>query len=606
MRIFHKLLLSFLTVGIGATVVISFLFYRDSKEALLNRAFEQLSSVKTLKSKKIEDILRGSVEEAKVWRLAVHEARKTRAQTDSTIFLFDPGLTPLDSIDKDPILLSAAKETVFLLLREGRLSNPKSIQALNQEPLALIAISDVRLHPSTGEPLIFAVCSFDSGFAAKSVSFSRLESVLLERSGLGESGESYLVGPDFKMRSQSRFFSESTVMKTEVSTAAVQSAFAHGDGYMITNDYREVQVMSSFTAINVPFGPKWILLSEIDVSEVMIPFEQSSKKILLTGFMVVVIVTLGSFFIARHLSLPLLQLSRLTDNLAQGILEFELHPITQRKDEIGDSARSLARLLQALRQTRDFAVEVGKGNFDTPFHPLGLKDETGIALEKMKRELKRLAEIAEHERLMKTAALLEGEESERKRVSRELHDGLGQILTAIQFQIQSLPESEKRQELLHLLYDAIEEVKLLSYNLMPRVLVDFGLRAALQKLSLETAKHTAIPIRFESNVPTDKRFSEPLEIGLFRIAQEAINNAVKHANTGSLSVKFLLNDNRLSLSISDKGKGIGEGIFSAENRKGNGLRNMEERAKILGAAFSIHSTPEQGTEVRLSVSEISI
>ncbi len=579
MTISKQLLLSFLTVGLGAISIVSYFFYQDSRNALIERAFEQLTSVKTLKKTKLQDLFAALSERAlQLASMADLEAR-----------LQNP---------KERDALSRTLETLVLLDSTGK-------AALGQLPCPIVPIasrtdsmiiSDLFLCDSTKSPQFYVGARLEhGGWILLVQSFDAINAVLTERSGLGESGESYLVGSDFIMRSNSRFFSTPTVLTLYAKTDAVEAAFRGKHAPMIVKDYRGVEVLSSFALLEFPTH-KWAILSEIDYAEVLVPIDAMRKRVLLVALAVSVLLGAVSLAIARTLSKPIQEIRVLIEHVSVGDLAVRSIPDTSIA-EIKAIATSVSRLIDALHRTRVFATEIGNGNFEATFEPLSTQDETGKSLLKMQSELKRLMALAEKERALRTASLLEGEESERNRISRELHDGLGQILTAIKFQAQSLPPSEKRAELLDLLDDAIDEVRLLSYNLMPRVLMDFGLNAALQKLVWQTAKRTDAMIRFESTLHNETRFDERLEIGIFRIAQEAMNNALKHADASEIHLSLAERDHQLCLTVCDNGKGFNLNALAHQN----GLRNMQERAKLLGGTCIIKTNPHEGTRIELTL-----
>ncbi len=579
MTISKQLLLSFLAVGLGAIGFVSYFFYQDSRNALIERAFEQLTSVKTLKKTKLQDLFAALSERA--LQLAAMRDLEARLQTP-----------------KERDALSRNLETLVMLDSAGKL-----IQGQLPCPIVLIAeggdsiiISDLFFCDSTKSPQFYVGARLErGGWILLVQSFEAINAVLTERSGLGESGESYLVGSDFIMRSNSRFFSTPTVLRLSAKTDAVEAAFRGERTPMIVKDYRGVEVLSSFAVLEFPTH-KWAILSEIDYAEVLVPIDTMRKRVLLVAFAVSVLLGAVSLAIARTLSKPIQEIRALIEQVSVGNLAARTIPSTN-ITEIKAIATSVSRLIGALHRTRTFATEIGNGNFEATFTPLGAQDETGKSLLKMQSELKRLMALAEKERALRTASLLEGEESERNRISRELHDGLGQMLTAIKFQAQSLPPSEKRAELLDLLDDAIDEVRHLSYNLMPRVLMDFGLSAALQKLVSQTAERSHITIHFENALDAERRFDEQLEIGIFRIAQEAMNNALKHAEASAIRLSLAERGSNLYFTFSDNGKGF---VINSLPHQ-NGLRNMQERAKLLGGTCTIETHQHEGTRIEVAL-----
>jgi two-component system NarL family sensor kinase len=579
MTISKQLLLSFLTVGVGAIGIVSYFFYHDARNALIDRAFEQLTSVKTLKKTKLQDLFAALSE----------RASQLASMADLEARLQNP---------KEREALSRNLETLVVLDSTGKV-------ALGQLPCPIvpiasradsIIISDLFFCDSAKSPVFYVGARLKGkGWILLVQSFDVINKVLTERSGLGESGESYLVGSDFIMRSNSRFFSTPTVLNLYAKTDAVEAAFRGERTPMIVKDYRGIEVLSSFSVLEFPMH-KWAILSEIDYAEVLVPIDAMRRRVVLIACAVSAVLIAVSLVVARTLSQPIQDISARIEQVSVGNLTASAFPNT-RIAELNAMATSVSRLIDALHRTRLFATEIGNGNFEATFEPLSEQDETGRSLLKMQSELKRLMAFAEKERALRTASLLEGEESERNRISRELHDGLGQILTAIKFQAQSLPPSEKRDELMDLLDDAIDEVRRLSYNLMPRVLMDFGLNAALQKLVSQTAERADITIHFDNTLDTERRFDEQLEIGIFRIAQEAMNNALKHAEASQIHLALAERDSRLYLTICDNGKGFNLNALAHQN----GLRNMHERAKLLGGTCTITTNYHEGTRIEVTL-----
>lgn len=203
-------------------------------------------------------------------------------------------------------------------------------------------------------------------------------------------------------------------------------------------------------------------------------------------------------------------------------------------------------------------------------------------------------------------ALIEGQENERKRVSLELHDGLGQLFTAIKLNMQHLRsgieqkvDDEAMQRLVLLEQNisvAIKEVKHISHNLMPDVLEQFGLRAALEDLVRNWNVNGRMQITLEV-IDLFHKLDAQMELALYRIAQELITNAVRHSGATTIFVQLIDYGKSLVLMVEDDGTG-----FDIEmDRGGLGLRNIRSRAELLDGTVDIDPSPGKGTVTTVEI-----
>lgn len=213
-----------------------------------------------------------------------------------------------------------------------------------------------------------------------------------------------------------------------------------------------------------------------------------------------------------------------------------------------------------------------------------------------------------HEQKIRSASLLEGQEKERRKIARELHDGLGQMLTALKFNIESLKgapskkEKQNLEEIRNFMLDTIKEVRRISFNLMPSVLSDFGIIPAFKHLAEQVSKHSGIDIIFENNSAI-QRLNKVVEINLYRILQEALNNAVKYAKANNVKLVLESNESSLILKIIDNGIGFNDKNVDKKNliSSGNGITNIQERTSIINGEFKIESTLGEGTSIYIVV-----
>ncbi len=198
------------------------------------------------------------------------------------------------------------------------------------------------------------------------------------------------------------------------------------------------------------------------------------------------------------------------------------------------------------------------------------------------------------------------QETERKRLARELHDGVGQILSGVKFRLQALPgkmtlsegAEAKILKVGGFLDHAIAEIRRVSQNLMPAELVDLGLEAALQTLCREFKERSGVKATV-TTVPTGA--SPELGLALFRIAQEALNNIGKHSKATTASVALSREGKSIALIVSDNGTGFKPGAGRSASGRGLGLGNMRQRAESVGGSFEVRSSRGAGTALTIRV-----
>ncbi|GJQ20533.1 MAG: hypothetical protein HBSIN02_08880 [Bacteroidia bacterium] len=209
-----------------------------------------------------------------------------------------------------------------------------------------------------------------------------------------------------------------------------------------------------------------------------------------------------------------------------------------------------------------------------------------------------------------TTARVASHEEERRRIAREIHDGLGQMLTAIKFHVEVLEDSvgkdskERKQleEIKTLLDSVMTEAREISYNLMPSVLEDFGLVPALQLLCENVSRRLNLNVAFRSH-GIDGRLDRSLEVNLYRIVQEALNNVAKHSGASTVDVQLLGMAGGTRLVIEDDGKGFtpsGSGKAVGSDR-GIGIVSMRERAVSFGGTLTIESSVGKGTTIIVEI-----
>ena len=204
------------------------------------------------------------------------------------------------------------------------------------------------------------------------------------------------------------------------------------------------------------------------------------------------------------------------------------------------------------------------------------------------------AEVSRH--------LLKGEEEERRRISRELHDETGQALMVLRFQLEMLASNAKNreqkamvQESLDVLDRTIEGLRRIIARLSPRVLEEFGLLAAIRRHAQLLASQTRMKARVDlpgEIAPMD----HDIEVALYRSAQEALHNIAKHSRARNFVVRLRAAGSEIHLEIEDDGTGV---LTKAADDSGFGLTGMRERAVALGGSMTIESRRGRGTQIRI-------
>ena len=206
-------------------------------------------------------------------------------------------------------------------------------------------------------------------------------------------------------------------------------------------------------------------------------------------------------------------------------------------------------------------------------------------------------------------AILEGQENERRRIGREIHDGVGPMLSFIKLSFDSVIDEISntgfgQPEMLKSISDTIDivsgDLRALSHRLVPRTLDEFGLYAAFSNLIFKLNESKKAEIEFYSNITSDKRFSEEIELNIYRCAQEILNNAVKYSKASHILVQIILHTDSIILMIEDDGIGFDMAELQQDHH-GIGLTNVETRVKLLEGEFTLDSVKGRGTVVSAEI-----
>jgi signal transduction histidine kinase len=215
----------------------------------------------------------------------------------------------------------------------------------------------------------------------------------------------------------------------------------------------------------------------------------------------------------------------------------------------------------------------------------------------------RIQQLEEEKKLLAAKSLVEGQEEERKRIAREIHDGLGVLLSTTKMQFSTIIETSPEirpiiEKASKLLEQASNDARKISHNMMPGLLTKLGLYEAVEDLLDKISDTESLKVHVD--IPEDlKRLQENNEIMIYRIIQELVNNTMKHAEAKNIRLCMQLKDNHLDIGYSDDGKGF---IYEEKiDSKSIGLTSIRSRINFLNGKMQVKSEPGKGVTFRFLI-----
>jgi signal transduction histidine kinase len=314
----------------------------------------------------------------------------------------------------------------------------------------------------------------------------------------------------------------------------------------------------------------WTAVAGIPAEIVFAPVRKAVIDNMLSALAIALAVAVVAWALSRRITQPIREIARAASAVEQGRLDTRVR--VQGPREIAEVATQFNRMLEA-REQADAA----------------LRDST-----------QRLQTLSRR--------LLDIQESERRHIARELHDEIGQALTSMKLRLQAVQRlpaaasgSPHLEECIRIAERTLEQVRNLSRELRPPLLDDLGLVPALRWYLGQQAQATGLLTRLEAN-GLPPRLGAELEIACFRIVQEAVSNAARHAHGRNVWVELAASGEMLNIRVRDDGVGFDPAAARERARTGAsmGLLSMEERAVFAGGRIELRSAPAHGTEVRAS------
>ncbi len=228
---------------------------------------------------------------------------------------------------------------------------------------------------------------------------------------------------------------------------------------------------------------------------------------------------------------------------------------------------------------------------------------------KQKLQQAKIDELETEKQLTATEAVLKGEEQERTRLAKDLHDGLGGMLSGIKFSLSNMKENlimtpdnaQAFERSIDMLDSSIQEMRRVAHNMMPEMLVRYGLKIALEEFCNEINRSGAIHTNYQFIGTHTTSIDQTVAVTVYRIVQELVNNAIKHAYAQNVLVQLHASEQEklLTITIEDDGKGFDKNLLTVS--KGMGWNNIQNRVDFLKGKIDVNSEPGKGTSVLIEI-----
>lgn len=227
--------------------------------------------------------------------------------------------------------------------------------------------------------------------------------------------------------------------------------------------------------------------------------------------------------------------------------------------------------------------------------------------QKQKLQLQRISELETEKHLAAAEAVLKGEEQERTRLAKDLHDGLGGMLSGIKYSLNTMKENlimtpdnaQAFERSIDMLDSSIQEMRRVAHNLMPENLLKFGLDTAIRDFCSGINVSGVLKLNYQSFGIDNKSLDQSVSISVYRIVQELVNNILKHANAEFALVQLTFSDKTILIDVEDNGKGFD--MAQLDNQKGIGWRNIQSRLEYLNGKIDVQSQPGKGASIHIEI-----
>ncbi|MEZ4909025.1 MAG: histidine kinase [Saprospiraceae bacterium] len=367
------------------------------------------------------------------------------------------------------------------------------------------------------------------------------------------------LGRDYKTNS-----SQDNYNADIIKSQCVLEAINNDSENAICKDCNNEKTLCSFKRLNID-GKNLILVASLSFKKAMIPIINLRNDLLFVSFIITILIFSIAQVLSNDILTPIMELIKVSKEIGKGNLNSKVNI---------NSKNEFKELESTFNQMAD-------------------------DIEKNTIELV-------HEKEKRITALYDGQEFERQRISRDLHDGLAQHLIGIKMTFENLIdkniiiENKEVSSLKSQISNSIEELRKISYDLAPSNITDFNLAGAIENMCIQIQKSNKLIIEFSSFGDfsgLDKRS----KTYLYRIVQEALNNTIKHARATKVDIQLTETKELYFLIIEDNG--IGFDLNNNDIGLGHGLFNIKERSILLNGTFDIETYPDGGTTLRIKLSK---
>lgn len=625
-----KIQFSLLFIGVMSVGLISWITFSTVKDTLEILTFERLTSVRENKKRQIENYYENIDKQIKTLseENIIVSACKANTITTTGDFQFNNYINKFCkrfNLEEIYIYNTISNKVVYSssLSNIEIAANIVNSQIIDISKKALKLKSDV-LHsdfylPINSKTKYYFFCAYPI-YNGKSIVgvliFKILNNPINEimtnnnnwkEAGFGNTGETYIVGEDYKFRNDSRFIIQepekyfatinkyntdkkiielmkkysSTVLLQKAKTEAVKDALKGNTNTKIVMDYRNIEVLSSYTKLNIP-NLNWVLMAEIDTREAFGTIYSLKEKLIMISLVVLLFSAIIGVIITRIVIYPLNKVRLVVEKFSKGDLLYRDKELI--KNEFGLLVSTLYDMGEKILQNTQL-----------------LQDEIGER-KKIEEELK----ISEEKLRNLSMHLQSVREEERKVIAREIHDELGQSLNTIKLRLSIIKDdfeisdnrSNSLNEIILYINSTIQSVKKLISQLRPQLLDDLGLVAAIEWHTREFQKNAKIACNLNIN-PQSIVIQPEKAISIFRIFQETLTNIARHAEASQVEIMLSQKPEHVELVVVDNGKGISKEEIG--NSKSFGIIGMRERVNYWKGELIIDNNVNGGTKIIVKI-----